>query len=120
MKKTDIFLNCLSEKDLNDLVSVIAFGNYDTYSRNDPKWTKARKELLFGDYSTLKKKLALKTMTSRDCIAYLRKRSPVTVADYIRTYMKIEPMTTRQRNLLKREGEHRISAMMHTNKIEVR
>lgn len=119
-KKTDIFLNCLSENELNDLVSVVTLGNYDTHRRNDEKWNKTKKELIFGDYSTLRKKLSLKAMTSKDCIAYLRKWSPGTVADNIRTYMKIEPMTTRQRNLLKRAGEHRISAMMHTNKIEVR
>ena len=39
-KKTDIFLNCLSENELNDLVSVVTLGNYDTHRRNDEKWNK--------------------------------------------------------------------------------
>lgn len=118
--KTNIFLNCLSDEELNDLAAVIMIANHDKYNRKNPSWIKVKKELTFGDYPAIKKEVFYKRMTGKECIAYLRKWSAAALADYIRTYISFEPMTQRQRNLLKDANNSRISAIMHTNKIEMR
>ena len=118
--KTDIYLMCMSNDELNDIVTMVQAANYDRHRRNDPVWSRTRKELPYNNFSAWRTKIGARKLSNDECIAFLRSYSPSRVADDIYSFISMTPMTARQRNLIKRANIDRISNKHNYAKIETR
>ena len=118
--KTDIYLMCLSNAELNDIVTMVQAANYDQHRKNDPVWNRAKKELPYTDIPAWRTKIGARKLSNDECITFLRSYSPRRVADDIYSFISMAPMTARQRNLVKRANMNRISNKHSYTKIETR
>lgn len=119
-KRTDIYLNTLDNETLNDLVIMVKVGKYDEHRKNDPAWIEARKRLSADDQRAWSRQIGAVSLSDEQCIKYLRSWSSHTLADDIRSYLMMEPMTERQRYLLRIVNDARIKTRTQSTTMEVR
>lgn len=119
-KKTDIYLRSMDNDALNELVIMVKAGKYDEHRKNDAAWSTAKRTLNVDDLTGWSKLIGAVRLSDDECIKYLRSWSPRTITNDIYAFLSMEPMTARQKNLLRFANEKRKNnRFKHTN-IETR
>lgn len=118
--RTNIMLMALSNDELNDLVTIVKVGKYDELRTKDAAWTRAKHQYSFGNVSGWKNYLREKRLSNDECIAYLRKYDAGTIVNDIYSYLKFEPMTSRQRAIIRKANMLRINEVRKHDNIETR
>lgn len=108
-KRSEIYLNALSNSDLNDLLTIIKIGQYNSRTRAKGKRITAKEHIPFDNLSSWRQYLGIKHYSSDECIYNIRKSKTSSIINSIFAYLRMNPITDKQKNIIAKANQSRIN-----------